>query len=337
MGRLPLTIVLALAAWAAAPDALSQSVGERMRSAAQELAGSVAAAQRERLVLPFGDEKRVDWHYTPRPRPGLSFAEMSAAQRERVHALLRTALSAVGHRKVVNIVELELVLREVEITGFFRDPEKYYVVFFGAPDAKGPWGWRFEGHHLSLSFTLSGNRIATTPSFFGANPAEVRTGPKKGLRVLAEEEDEARQLLGLLDPAQRASAVIDARSYGELVTRNRDRVTPLDSRGLEARALTEPQRAQLRRVIEVYAQSFEPGLRAARLARAAEGFDDTRFAWAGPTERGQPHYYRIQGPRFLIEYDSSQDDGNHIHTVWRDFDGDFGRDLLREHHSRFTH
>lgn len=337
MGRLLLTIVLALAAGCAVPDARSQGLGERMRSAAQELAGSFTPTQRERLVLPFGDEKRVDWHYTPRSRPGLPFAEMTPAQREGVHALLRTALSAVGHRKLVNIIELELVLREVEITGFFRDPEKYYIVFFGAPDPKRPWGWRFEGHHLSLSFTLAGDRIAATPSFFGANPAEVRKGPKKGLRVLAEEEDEARKLLGLLDPAQRASAVIEARSYGELVTRNRERVSPLDSRGLPARAMTEAQRAQLRRVIEVYAASFDPGLRAARLARASEGFDDARFAWAGPTERGQPHYYRIQGPRFLIEYDSSQDGGNHIHTVWRDFDGDFGRDLLREHRELAKH
>ncbi|HEX5129006.1 MAG TPA: DUF3500 domain-containing protein, partial [Usitatibacter sp.] len=185
---------------------------------------------------------------------------------------------------------------------------------------------------------LRGDAIATTPSFFGANPAQVPKGPRKGLRVLASEEDEGRELLARLDAGQRKAAVIDPRPYGDIVTRNADRVSPLENRGVEARALNEAQKAQLRKLIEAYAAAFEPSLREARLARAAEGFDAIRFAWAGATEPGKPHYYRVQGPKFLIEYDASQDGGNHIHTVWRDFTGDFGRDLLREHytHSRGT-
>ena len=309
------------------------AVAAKMRAAAESFLAAVDATARAKVVLPFGHEKRTDWHYTPRSRPGLSFADLDAAQREAVHRLLRTALSAAGHRKVVNIVELELVLREIETFGMFRDPEKYFVVFFGAPHPTAPWGWRFEGHHLSLSFTVKGDAIATTPSFFGANPAEVRRGAKPGLRALAEEEDEGRKLLAMLDPHQRAAAVIDTRTYGDIVTRAADRVSPLEGKGIEARALNDAQKAQLRKLVEVYAASFEAPLRDARLARAAEGFDAIRFAWAGATARGRPHYYRVQGPKFLIEYDASQDDGNHIHTVWRDFAGDFGRDLLREHHS----
>jgi hypothetical protein len=322
-----------------APSAVGQDLAgtaAKMRGAAQAMIAGVDERRRSRLVLPFADAARTDWHYTPRSRPGLSFADLDPKQRESVHALLKTALSEIGHRKVVNIIELELVLRELELSGaFFRDPEKYWIVFFGAPEARAPWGWRFEGHHLSLSFTLRGERaIASTPSFFGANPAEVRKGPKKGLRVLAAEEDEARALLGMLDEAQRRTAIVDPRPYGDLVTRAADKVAPLELRGLAARAMTETQRAQLRRLIDVYAGNFEPALRAARLARVDEGDTGSiRFAWAGPTERNRPHYYRIQGPKFLIEYDSSQNDGNHIHTVWRDFDGDFGRDLLREHHA----
>ena len=304
-----------------------------MRAAAEALVASVENDRRAKLVLPFGDDKRSDWHYTPRSRPGLSFADMNAAQRDAVHRLLRTALSAAGHRKVVNIIELELVLREVEAFGLFRDPEKYFVVFFGPPHATAPWGWRFEGHHLSLNFTVRGNAIATTPSFLGANPAEVRRGAKAGQRTLAEEEDEGRKLLGLFDPAQRKAAIVDERTYGDIVTRAEPRVSPLESKGIEARSMTDTQKAQLRKVIEVYASSFEPALRDARLARASEGFDTIRFAWAGAAERGRPHYYRVQGAKFLIEYDASQDGGNHIHTVWRDFTGDFGRDLLRDHYS----
>jgi hypothetical protein len=322
------------------PDVVSQETSSdaapKMRAAAMALASSVDERRRGKLVLSFTDPLRTDWHYTPRSRPGLSFADLDVKQRESVHGLLETALSEIGHRKVVNIIELELVLREMEFAmALMRDPEKYSIVMFGPPSATAPWGWRFEGHHLSLSFTLQGDRaVASTPSFFGANPAEVRKGPKKGLRVLAAEEDEARRLLEMLDDKQRTAAIIDQRSYGDIVTRNADQVSPLANRGLEASAMTEAQRAQLRRLIDVYAANFEPGLKEARLARVNTGhFGSTRFAWAGPTERGKPHYYRVQGAKFLIEYDASQGDGNHIHTVWRDFEGDFGRDLLREHHA----
>ena len=330
---LPLLLALGVV-----PEAIGQSgnAAQRMRDAAQALIADLDERRRGRLVLAFADPLRADWHYTPRARPGLSFADLDTRQRESVHALLKTALSELGHRKVVNIIELELVLREMEFAlALLRDPEKYSLVFFGQPAASAAWGWRFEGHHLSLSFTLDGDRaVASTPSFFGANPAEVKKGPKTGLRVLAAEEDEARRLLAMLDDRQRAAAVVDARPYGDIVTRNADKVGPLDERGLTADAMTDAQRAQLRKLIEVYADNFEPGLRQARLVRAGEGDSaSTRFAWAGPTERGRPHYYRVQGAKFLIEYDASQGDGNHVHTVWRDFDGDFGRDLLREHHA----
>jgi hypothetical protein len=331
--RLLRTFAVMLAVAGGGEASADAGVAAKMRAAAQAIVATVDAGKRSRLVLEFASERRTDWHYTPRSRPGLAFADLDTAQRDAVHRLLRTALTAAGHQKVTNIIELELVLREVETFGLFRDPEKYFLVFFGTPDAAKPWGWRFEGHHLSLSFTLRGDAIATTPSFFGANPAHVGAGPRKGLRTLADEEDEGRRLLDMLDAGQRAAAVIDTRTYGDIVTRNADRVSPLDHRGLEAKALTPAQKAQLRKLIEAHAAAFEAPLREARLARAAESFDTLRFAWAGATERGKPHYYRVTGARFLVEYDASQDGGNHIHTVWRDFNGDFGRDLLREHHA----
>ena len=331
--RIVSCFLAALVALASPPTFADANVAARMRLAAQSLAALVDAPKRERLMLPFADAKRTDWHYTPRSRPGLSFADLDATQRRALEALLGAALSEAGRRRVTNIVELELVLREIETFGLMRDPQKYFIVFFGNPHETQPWGWRFEGHHLSLSFTLRGGAVATTPSFFGANPAEVRSGQRRGQRTLAEEEDEARKLLGMLDASQRATTVIDTRTYGEIVTRAEDRVSPLEGRGIEARTLNDAQKAQLRKLVQVYAANFEAPIRDARMARAMENFDSIRFAWAGATERGKPHYYRVQGPKFLIEYDSSQDGGNHIHTVWRDFTGDFGRDLLREHHS----
>jgi len=302
-----------------------------MRATAQNLLAALPAPLRMKAQKPFDDPDRLDWHYTPRGRNGVSFKDLDARGRGAVHALLKTALSAAGHRKVVNIIELEIVLRELEMFGLMRDPEKYHLTVYGAPDAKKAWGWRFEGHHLSLNFTLAGDKLAVdTPSFLGANPARVPKGPKKGLRVLAEEEDEARALLALVGK----EAIFDSRTFGEIVTRNADRVEPLDAVGIPASRMNEAQRAQLMKLIEVYAKTFEPGLAAARMARVREGgIEAVRFGWAGSTAPGRPHYYRVQGPLFLIEYDSSQNDGNHIHTVWRDFRGDFGRDLLREHYA----
>lgn len=307
-----------------------------MRAAAQNLLAALPQALQAQARHPFDDPGRFDWHYTPRSRGGVSFKDLDAEQSEAVHALLKTALSVPGYRKVVNIIELEIVLRELATFGFWRDPEKYHLTIYGEPDARKSWGWRFEGHHLSLNFTLAGDkRVAESPSFLGANPAEVHSGPRKGLRVLADEEDLARALLASLGNAQRRAAVFSDRTYGDIVTRADERVEPLDLVGIPASRLTEAQRERLLKLIEVYARAFEPDLARARLARVRlGGIDAIRFGWAGSTERGRPHYYRIQGPHFLIEYDASQNDGNHIHTVWRDFKGDFGRDLLREHYSR---
>lgn len=329
--RCLLFLVAALLALPAYPQA--------MRQAAERLLAVVPEGARAKIARPFDDRDRLDWHYTPRSRNGAALKELDARGREAVHALLKTALSSAGYRKAVNILELELVLREMETFGLMRDPERYHLTVYGTPDPKAAWGWRFEGHHLSLNFTLAGDHAAAdAPSFFGANPAtvpkSVKFGAKQGMRVLGAEEDEARALLSSLDEAQRREAVFESRTYGDIVTTNADKVDPLKSVGIAAAKLDEKQRAQLLKLIEVYAGSFEASLAQARLARVREGgVEQIRFGWAGSTERGKPHYYRIQGPKFLIEYDASQNDGNHVHTVWRDFSGDFGRDLLRQHYA----
>jgi hypothetical protein len=311
---------------------------QAMRQAAERLLAAAPEATRAKIQRPFEDADRLDWHYTPRSRNGAALKEMDAKGRAAVHALLKTALSAEGYRKATNIIELELILREIETFGLMRDPERYHLTIYGKPDANAAWGWRFEGHHLSLNFTLAGDKAAAeSPSFFGANPSTVpknaKFGAKQGLRVLAAEEDEARALLAMLSATQRKEAIFESRTFGEIVTGNAAKVDPLKPVGSSAAQMDEKQRAQLWKLIEVYAGSFEPGLAAARLARAKQGgIEAIHFGWAGATERGRPHYYRVQGPQFLIEYDCTQNDGNHIHTVWRDFNGDFGRDLLKQHY-----
>jgi hypothetical protein len=313
----------------------SEASAMRMRMAAERVLAALPPAAREKVARPFDDRDRTDWHYTPRSRNGVALKELDAQGRDAVHALLKEALSAAGYRKAVNIIELELVLREMEtFGGLMRDPERYHLTIYGAPGKTAAWGWRFEGHHLSLNFTLAGDHMAVdTPSFFGANPANVPRGPRAGQRVLAAEEDEARALLVSLTDVQRREAVFDTRTYGDIVTSNSAKADPLQPVGIAAAQLSEAQRAQLMKLIEVYAGNFEPGLAEARMGRVREGgIDRIRFGWAGAVERGKQHYYRVQGPLFLIEYDATQDGGNHIHSVWRDFDGDFGRDLLRQHY-----
>ena len=307
----------------------------RMRLAAERVLAALPPAAREKVARPFDDKDRLDWHYTPRSRNGVALKELDPQGRDAVHALLKEALSATGYQKAVNIIELELVLREMEtFGGLMRDPERYHLTIYGTPSKTAAWGWRFEGHHLSLNFALAGDHMAVdTPSFFGANPANVPRGPKAGQRVLAAEEDEARALLTSLSDAQRRDAVFDTRTFGDIVTGNKEKVEPLQPVGIAAAQLSEAQRAQLLKLIEVYARTFEPGLAEARMARVRDGgIEKVRFGWAGATEKGKQHYYRVQGPLFLIEYDATQDGGNHIHSVWRDFNGDFGRDLLREHY-----
>lgn len=310
-----------------------------LRQVTQAWLATLSPDLRKQAIRPLNDADRTDWHYTPRSRNGVSFKQMNPAQREAARAILKQLLSADGMQKVTNIIELEVVLREMESFGLMRDPERYHLTLYGdmeKTDAAARWGLRFEGHHLSLNFSFAGDEAwSDTPSFLGINPAKVPAGLKAGragLRVLSREEDLARQLLESLDAAQRGKVSLGTATFGDIVTRNAATVQALESAGLHARDMSAPQQAQLRALIREYANTFAPAIAARRLQRAEQDFTNTRFAWAGATERGQPHYYRIQGTQFLIEYDASQNGGNHIHTVWRDFNGDFGRDFLKEHY-----
>ena len=332
--------LLALPFWVAAPSA-AWAANESPSAAALELIaeGAAPAAARGNLLQPFTDEVRSDWHYTPRSRVGISWRDMNGAQREAVIALARTALSDPGLNKVRAVMALEVALRELEGKNRVRDPENYAIAIFGDPVGRtgSHWGWRIEGHHLSLHFTLDGDHhVATLPQFIGANPAVVprdfgNGGPQRGTRVLGKEEDLARRVMAALTGAQRASALIDTRPYGDIVTRNAAKLAPLAPAGVHLVDLAPAEQAALLELITVFAEHLRPELAEARLARVrAGGLESIRFAWAGSVEPGRPHYFRIQGATFLIELDNSG--GNHIHSVWRDFDGDWGRDVLGEHY-----
>jgi hypothetical protein len=264
---------------------------------------------------------------------------MSATQQGLARAVLRVGLSQRGYLTASQIIELELALREMGENPRVRDPALYYFSIFGAPSRTAPWGFRAEGHHLSLNFTLVRDTlIATSPAFFGANPAQVRSGSRRGLRPLAAEEDIGRELVLSLDERQRDDALIAAKAPSDIITGNAARVEPLSPVGIRISELRPEQAAILVRLLEVYLGRMAEPL-AARRRSALEQTDmgQVTFAWAGSTRPGEAHYYRIQGPSFLVEYDNTQNGANHIHTVWRDFAGDFGRDLLREHYRNAPH
>jgi Protein of unknown function (DUF3500) len=313
------------------PDAARTAVA----AAGTAFLAALTSDGRRRAMIAFEDAERLNWHYVPRRRQGLAFKDMSAAARAAAHELMKASLSAAGYDKAVNVIRLEGVLRQLEtFGGLMRDPDNYAVTVFGTPGSGAPWGWRLEGHHLSLNFTLApGKPIAVTPVFFGANPAEVRSGPLAGLRTLAREADLARALAQGLDPAQRARLVIAAQSLGDIVSGpgRRERLT--SPAGIPAADLTPAQRQQLVRLVEEYARNMRADVADAELRRIAEaGVERLHFAWAGPIEPGRAHYYRIHGPSVLIEYDNTQNDANHVHSVWHDPPRDFGADLLGAHY-----
>jgi hypothetical protein len=314
-----------------------------MTDAAKQFLSSLPSEQRSKATYAFSDEQRFDWHYIPRDRKGVPLKEMSAAQRESAEKLLAAALSARGLKKVHHVIrDLEVVLKDLESGrggGPIRDPELYYFTVFGTPGDANGWGWRVEGHHVSLNFAfLKGELVAWTPEFLGSNPAEVRQGPHQGLRVLGVEEDLGFQLVQSLNDEQRKVAILQAEAPREIITTNSRRVKPLSPDGVPASQMTAAQKQILRNLVTEYASRMADDLSAERMKRLdAAGFDKIHFAWAGGQTRKEPHYYRVQGPTFLIELDNVQNEANHIHAVWRDFNGDFGEDLLQRHYATVQH
>ena len=312
-----------------------------MATAAEKFLASLTPEQRQQATFQFDSAERLRWHFVPQfERNGLQVKAMTEPQRKLAHDLLKTGLSDRGYTTYTQIMQLENILKAQEKgSGPTRDPEGYRFSVFGAPSAKGTWGWRVEFHHISLRFdVVNGTAISSTPSFAGANPAEVKDGPQKGQRTLGVLEDTARTLVTGLDAAQRKTAVFTDVALNDIVTENALDIKPLSPAGLKASAMTPPQRDQLMKILDAYAGLMAADIAADRMTKIKiAGVDNITFAWAGSLDRGQKHYYRVQGPTFLIEFDNTQNDANHVHSVWRDFKGDFGRDLLREHIKTAAH
>lgn len=305
-----------------------------MTKAANNFLNSLTPEQRAKATYKFEDDQRFDWHFIPKERKGLPLREMTARQKELAQALLCAGLSQQGYVKAVSIMSLEEVLRLIEGSSTeYRNPEKYFFTVFGTPSESGTWGYRVEGHHVAQNFTLVNGKVIGGPSFFGSNPAEVMQGPHAGLRILSAEEDLGRDVLKSLDAEQKKVAIVDPTAYKDIITMaSRKAALQGQPNGLSASKMNAKQFEALMALMEEYARNVPDQLAEIREEQIRKAGKNIYFAWAGPGERGQPHYYRVQAPAFLIEYDNTQNEANHIHSVWRDYEGDFGMDLLKMHY-----
>ncbi|MBP7948035.1 MAG: DUF3500 domain-containing protein [Verrucomicrobiales bacterium] len=310
------------------------SVIHEMAAAAKDFLAVLDAPQRSRAQFPFQDAERENWHFVPYDRKGLPLKDMRPDQQHLAYGLLATALSHEGFRKATQIMSLEQVLFEQENKAPHRDPARYFVSIFGTPSADGTWGWRFEGHHLATNFTIvQGKHLSVTPTFMGANPGEIATGPRQGLQVLGREDALGFELVNSLDAEQKQAAVIQEKAVEEVITHQEKRAKPLQPDGLAAAKMNAAQLAVLQKLVSEYVRRFRPELADADLAKIrSSGWEQVAFAWAGGFKPGEGHYYRIQGPAFLLEFANTQNHAHHPHAVWRDFANDFGEDILRRHY-----
>lgn len=331
--------VLILSCIFAARNSYAHEIGKHMSQAALSFLNSLDDEQRKAVSFKFDDSERKNWQFIPMERKGLPLTKMKPHQQHYAMSLLQSALSHKGFTTTLNVMCLEQILHEMENNSPRRNPALYHVFIFGEPSNDKTWGWRFEGHHLSLSFTLvDGKTIVSTPSFFGTNPAEVKEGPHKGLRVLDVEERFGRQLVRQLTPEQKKVAIFLDTAPADIINGPGRDADPLDPKGLAAKDMTERQKKLLMRLVRSYVNKLRFPLAKEDLAKIEKaGIDNIHFAWAGPLQRGKGHYYRIQGPTFMLEYDCTQNDANHIHCVWRDFTNDFGEDLLKKHYEASNH
>jgi len=306
---------------------------QRMAAAARELVAVLQPEQAALLAGSLDDPRLREWTYLPGPRPGLCLTDLTADQRQAASALLETGHSPSGAVLVSGALEVERIRREL-VGGAPVTDDRYWLRLMGDPGADRPWGWRVNGHHLAVHVVVTGDRFTVTPHFVGAEPAEVPSGAQAGRRLLGPEEDLARELLGLLDPDQRRVAVFAELPPDDILTRADPVANPeLLPTGLRHADLALAQQDVLARLVRRYLDRA-PAAYAEHCWQEAvrDGLDDIAFSWAGGADRGDRHYYCVSAPGFLIEYDNTQDGGNHAHSVWRHLRDDFGADLLREHY-----
>ncbi|MCX7418417.1 MAG: DUF3500 domain-containing protein [Planctomycetia bacterium] len=331
------SVMVAMAALLSANLQTAAPSGVGMARAAQAYLSKLTDEQRKKTSFAFDDKERLNWHFIPRPRNGLPVKQLEGDALKSAFALIRAGLSEVGYDQALNVMSLEEVLYLLEGGAREerrekRDPQKYFVSVFGTPGETGTWGWRLEGHHLSLNYTIKEGKVASsTPEFFGTNPGTIDAGLGRRIRVLGAEEDMARALLKLCDEDQKKVAWIDKAAPDELRTGGAMGTNPVAAQpettapvGLPAAKMSADQKKLLAELLSEYLKNMPGDVESERRKQIeAGGLDKIHFAWWGSSEVNERHYYRVQGPTFLIEYNNTQNNANHVHSMWRNLGGDF--------------
>jgi hypothetical protein len=315
------------------------AVGQDPVKLATLFLSTLSTELKAKAQYPFDSDERLNWNFVPTSRNGVSFHDFDSKQKAAALALLKASLSEQGYQKATGIMALETILRDIEKRGAddtYRDPQNYYFTIFGTPSTDKPWGWRIEGHHLALNFSsVSGVVDASTPSFMGANPGIVPRGASIGKQVLKQETDLGFVLINSLSTSQLRIARFSNQALPEIVTGNNRTATQLEPKGIAFTEFSEDQKRTFMQLLDVYVKNYQLGFSKKLMDKiAVAGFENLSFAWAGSLQPGDGHYYRIQGPMLLIEYDNTQGNANHVHTVVRDLTNDFGEDILREHYEK---
>ena len=320
------------------------SQNKMLVQAANNFLKSLTPAQRTKAAYSFADEQRYNWYFVPLERQGLRLKDMNDTQRKLAIALLQLPMSENGYGKAKTIMEMEVVLKALEKLppeNERRDPDKYYFSIFGQPSEQEPWGWRVEGHHLSLNFSsVTGELAAQTPAFMGSNPAIVPDGPQKGKQILKQETDLGFALVQALSAEQLNKALISEVAPNEIITGNARQAMLKKPEGILYTDLNPSQQKIFSQLLNIYLENYKNEVaQALRLKVEKAGMNQVYFAWAGSRKsaNGQAHYYRIHSPVLLIEYDNSQNNANHVHTVIRDLTNDFGEDALKVHYQKHKH
>ena len=326
--------------FATVPRAQAHDIAKEMLDNANLFLKSLDEDQAKALKFKFEDDLRKDWQFIPMERKGLGLKQMKPHQRGLAMVLVQTALSHRGFATSMQIMAMEQVLQDLENNSLKRDPAKYHLFLFGTPSADSSWGWRIEGHHLSISVTVAdGKNVIVAPAFLGANPAVVKTGPLAGTSVLGDIEAKGRELVKQLTAEQKSTAIFTDKAPRDVINGPaRKQAEALSPTGLIARDMNQAQQKLLRQLLNQYLDRFRDEIADADREKIEQaGFEKVNFAWAGQIQPGKPHYFRVQGPTFIFEYDNTQNGANHAHALWRDFKNDFGEDTLRKHYQTHSH
>lgn len=308
---------------------------------ANRFISTLTDVQKAETIFPFDVEERYNFHFVPIKRRGITFNEMNSKQNSLALELLKSCLGEDSFKKTKEIMQLEVVLKELEKRkpeDNYRDPGNYHFTIFGNPSSNSIWGWRFEGHHISFNFSFNKKTLVSgTPGFMGSNPAIVLNGPMAGKQVLKDESDKGFSLIQSLNEIQLKKAIIDTVAFKDILTFDKRKALLGKPEGIKYSELSKVQQSLMLQLIRVYLHRYRHDF-AEKMMKdiQKEGLDNIWFAWAGYTkpEIGKGSYYRVQGPTLVIEYDNTQNNANHVHSVVRDLKNDFGGDLLLDHYQK---